>query len=361
VKYRPLGPDLTLNCTLQDEAGATLTVLNSAVGGGNSVERRTWLSIAVSSVAMALAIIHVLLPNLTVDAITLGLIAIAVAPWLAPIFKSIELPGGWKVEFQEFKRRVEQELERETDRVGQLAERLGRVEQFVLSGAVTPGLERQLSKVLTDFRLFLRQIGMELPANVPSVHLSTDEHDTAHYEDADNRIVVNAKFVDDPHVVTHVYAHHVLMHKLGVSASIPHASVDHLEAGIADYLAASFVGDPRVGVTVAEKRGRTEAYMRNLDNTLTLSELKGRQDPHKAGEIWGGILWELRTVLGKRTADTLTCAAWSLLAESCVGLRLSREQTADMFLNRLDQVAKEALEAPFLVEYRGVLARRDAG
>jgi hypothetical protein len=55
--------------------------------------------ITLSTVAIAL--VHIFWPNLAIDAITLALIAIAIVPWLAPIFKSLEFPGGWKVEFKE--------------------------------------------------------------------------------------------------------------------------------------------------------------------------------------------------------------------------------------------------------------------
>lgn len=51
--------------------------------------------------ALALALVHLIWPSLAIDAITLGLLAIAVIPWLAPLVKSFELPGGLKVELQE--------------------------------------------------------------------------------------------------------------------------------------------------------------------------------------------------------------------------------------------------------------------
>ncbi len=44
---------------------------------------------------------HTYAPDLTIDGTTVSLIAIAVLPWLAPLFKAIELPGGVKIEFQE--------------------------------------------------------------------------------------------------------------------------------------------------------------------------------------------------------------------------------------------------------------------
>lgn len=34
----------------------------------------------------------------------MALLVIALLPWLAPIFKSLEFPGGWKIEFQELQK-----------------------------------------------------------------------------------------------------------------------------------------------------------------------------------------------------------------------------------------------------------------
>ena len=54
--------------------------------------------------AILLALVHLIWPSISIDAITLALIVIAILPWLAPLVKSLELPGGWKVEFQELQR-----------------------------------------------------------------------------------------------------------------------------------------------------------------------------------------------------------------------------------------------------------------
>ena len=54
--------------------------------------------------ALAVALIHLVFPQLAIDSITLVLLVIALVPWLAPIFKSLEFPGGWKVEFQELQK-----------------------------------------------------------------------------------------------------------------------------------------------------------------------------------------------------------------------------------------------------------------
>jgi len=53
---------------------------------------------------VAIATVHLMWPDLKIDAITLVLLIAAMVPWLAPLFKSVELPGGWKVEFQDLER-----------------------------------------------------------------------------------------------------------------------------------------------------------------------------------------------------------------------------------------------------------------
>jgi hypothetical protein len=58
----------------------------------------------VSLGALLLALAHIVWPQLAIDAVALALIVIAILPWLAPLVKSLELPGGWKVEFQELQK-----------------------------------------------------------------------------------------------------------------------------------------------------------------------------------------------------------------------------------------------------------------
>lgn len=64
--------------------------------------RRAQVTITVAAVAIATA--HLIWPELKIDAVTLVLLVAAMVPWLAPLFKSVELPGGWKVEFQDLER-----------------------------------------------------------------------------------------------------------------------------------------------------------------------------------------------------------------------------------------------------------------
>jgi hypothetical protein len=66
------------------------------------------LSAIITLVALIAAVAHLLRPDLSIDGVTLGLLVLAILPWLAPFVKSLELPGGWKIEFQELKKATEE-------------------------------------------------------------------------------------------------------------------------------------------------------------------------------------------------------------------------------------------------------------
>ena len=65
---------------------------------------RTFLQVCITIFSIAIAAVHLLWPTAAIDGITLTLILVAVLPWVAPLFKSVELPGGVKVEFQELEK-----------------------------------------------------------------------------------------------------------------------------------------------------------------------------------------------------------------------------------------------------------------
>ncbi|MBN8655121.1 MAG: hypothetical protein J0M11_05225 [Anaerolineae bacterium] len=68
-------------------------------GSENQSYKRLQLTISV--VAVVLAVVHMAWPNIKVDSITIVLMVISVLPWLAPLIKSLELPGGYKLEFRD--------------------------------------------------------------------------------------------------------------------------------------------------------------------------------------------------------------------------------------------------------------------
>jgi hypothetical protein len=67
------------------------------------VSEKKRIQLIITTAAIIFAFIHLIWPNIKVDVITISLIVIAIFPWLAPLFKSVELPGGLKIEFQELR------------------------------------------------------------------------------------------------------------------------------------------------------------------------------------------------------------------------------------------------------------------
>jgi hypothetical protein len=61
------------------------------------------ISILISVFAIFLLMLHLIIPSLTIDIITITLFLIAIIPWAGQIFKSIKLPGGFQIEYQELR------------------------------------------------------------------------------------------------------------------------------------------------------------------------------------------------------------------------------------------------------------------
>ena len=65
---------------------------------------RSIISWSITIVAIIAGAAHLLWPAIAIDAVTITLLAIAGVPWLAPLFKAVELPGGLKVEFADLEK-----------------------------------------------------------------------------------------------------------------------------------------------------------------------------------------------------------------------------------------------------------------
>ena len=55
----------------------------------------------ISMGAVTLIAVHLAWPQLTIDAITLGMLLVAILPWLSTIIESAKFPGGWEVKFRD--------------------------------------------------------------------------------------------------------------------------------------------------------------------------------------------------------------------------------------------------------------------
>ena len=59
--------------------------------------------IAISIVAILIAIAHVTFPTIAIDATTLILLFVALVPWILPFVKSIDIPGVGSIDLQDAK------------------------------------------------------------------------------------------------------------------------------------------------------------------------------------------------------------------------------------------------------------------
>lgn len=62
------------------------------------------LSIAITAAAVVLGVGHLLFPTVAIDAITVMLFVVAIAPWLGHVFKAFEFPGIGRFEYHELVR-----------------------------------------------------------------------------------------------------------------------------------------------------------------------------------------------------------------------------------------------------------------
>jgi hypothetical protein len=62
------------------------------------------LKIAISLVALAILTGHIIWPSLSIDAISLGLLVVALLPWASSLIESAKFPGGWEIKFRDLKK-----------------------------------------------------------------------------------------------------------------------------------------------------------------------------------------------------------------------------------------------------------------
>jgi len=62
-----------------------------------------WLKAAISAAAIGVIILRLRYPELKIDAITFGLILVAILPWLSELIESAKFPGGWEIKFRDLR------------------------------------------------------------------------------------------------------------------------------------------------------------------------------------------------------------------------------------------------------------------
>lgn len=63
-----------------------------------------WLKGLISLICLVFILLHMFCPKITIDNITIIALILGFIPWLSDLFKEIEMPGGWKIKFNDQKR-----------------------------------------------------------------------------------------------------------------------------------------------------------------------------------------------------------------------------------------------------------------
>jgi hypothetical protein len=120
--------------------------------------------ISISSVSAVLLVGHLVWPSIKLDAPSVFLIALCFLPWLGAIFKSIELPGGTKVEYREGLLKATRKLEE----VGLLQDGRIQTEDPVYRGLIDRDSNLALAGLRIDIERKLRTLATLLHTTEPN-------------------------------------------------------------------------------------------------------------------------------------------------------------------------------------------------
>lgn len=303
------------------------------------------ISALISVAALIVAAAHLVWPDARIDVVTLGLLVLAVIPWLAPLFKSIELPGGWKVEFQELKQQV---LEK-GQKVAALSERVEQIESVVFEGKATPEFKKAATEAIDALHAYFEGIGGRIPHLRPTVRVDEGQDQVGFFDG--NTLVVGRGAQKNTDLVLRLYSLNVLS---SIGPSPKEDLNPYVQSALATYFPCSFKNQPSLGLTPAEaaeeERRTGKPYPHNLEHQREFSTklfqrlLKSADNTMRVWEIgclWGGALWEIRGSIGQELADRTFIAAWESMSWKThdeAGLAWTRE-----VLGILDETARHAV------------------
>lgn len=199
-----------------------------------------------------------------------------------------------------------------------------------IDSATQEALQTRLNKYL----IFLDEVGFPPSKLNVRVQIEAKPINNAYYDGA--KVIIDKRLASDPWVALREYTHHIL--GVGFENQPWTGQYAAVESGLADYFAASFLGDPRVGVVTAKVLKTGQAQLRMLNNNRTFEEFKKLRDfavNFEGAEIWGGLFWKLRTDLGAHDVDRLLADSWRAAATS------GRQFTAESFIVSVLEASKK--------------------
>ena len=239
--------------------------------------------------------------------------------------------------------------------VSDLADKVKQLEgiQFDKSAKLDPAAKKTIERQITDFRSYLQSLGYRPPSTNLTVSTDPTKSYNAYYDGL--HIVVDPKLVTMPDIIYREYANRVLKETSPDSWDSPGWKIPAIFSGLADYFPCSYLGESKMGQKFVElapanavtpemkKRG----YLRDMLNTrkfVTDAASNDDKEMHDAGEVWGGVFWDIRTLFGCTNQSAKCVDADRILLMNWKTIAITPAQTFDLRYARaiIDSVRQQS-------------------
>jgi hypothetical protein len=110
----------------------------------------------VTVVALAAVTAHLIWSNLKVDGVVVAMLVVALVPWLGNVFESLELPGGWKLQYREIQQQLEKTHAQSQQAIGAAASASQKADFALAAGEPTTGTgtaSEQFNELVAKYNL----------------------------------------------------------------------------------------------------------------------------------------------------------------------------------------------------------------
>lgn len=184
-------------------------------------------------------------------------------------------------------------------------------------------LDDELRRHFTDeakrFQTFFLALGYQPKSEKFKISVSPTVEGAISYYDLENQtIFIRPDIARDTDVLFREYSHRILYGSLPESFDQT-AELVPIEWGLANYFACTVNEDPKMGeVTARILKAKGEGfghddYVYDLDNHLAIGRAvvgEVSTEAYRQSEAWGGVFWEIRTLLTRQVADRVLFDAW---------------------------------------------------
>jgi hypothetical protein len=250
--------------------------------------------IAISAVALALAIVHVAAPGVEIDTATVILLGIVALPWLAPYLESISF-GGFGVVLRDVHDRVKQ-VEATVGESRAAVEQLATKVDLLIGGDPISSERRgELADEIAGLAGYLEARGLPLAARNPTIRIDATATLPYYLPGDEPELVIPPDA--DARTVELFFAYHVLDALQPGEGDETRRGVGR---GLAEYLASGYADVPPAPAPFDGLR---------LADALAVNDFPAAAVV-LAGAAWAAFDWSLRDALDPEDADRVLVRAW---------------------------------------------------